>query len=676
MTKSNLCESVTLHLAPVEREIGKSFTSDIFQETIKEMPCKDTLGSELLKKRLSFMYETNAKLKSKHKEKLAVIKLRVRADPYVIKRLNQTIKRKNLTIRYLKQKLAKISSKNLILCENEFKKKIKIIKLKKKEQQNDLSSTILSKDNQIKTLEVEKLDKLKDSVIDHLPFKKDRKSYTWQLRLMIYDAIINQVPTKNIPILLQKFFNHFGLVNAESFPQRSTVEEIVRELGIISNLHAAEVAISTPNLTLGFDATTQEGIHINSVHFTTKTECHVIAIDQLSGGTAHNYQTHIVSSIDELAFLYSDFHNCDYQESRTNIIKNISNSMADRVAANHAAIQLINSSWGKVLNELNCHVHPLETIATACRSALKSIEKNKGVLFSKDCIAGNIVLQMNKMRYKNGKGDPKGFTIFLNEMKLPKGLIPRYRGNRLHILFHICGIFIQHYNSIIKFLSSDVVSCGGLKSSLKIDFINETAKKEMCVLGLLGKTLTGPWMALFYQSGTGSLSHIEGIKVVKKLLKNVYHVKNNPMLLFNAKDLFGNSIKNDKVFKTIVSVCTKDKEVKQMIILCLSAIIDVLERQYKRYFNLNLSLQLIKETQTARLHNIDAEEIMGMFSAAKHRAPNSTLCFLSSKLREIKNNVVIIMYYIEKKDEDDKEKIVYWAVNKARTKREMNKKKY
>ncbi|XP_065681835.1 uncharacterized protein LOC124811391 [Hydra vulgaris] len=62
---------------------------------------------------------------------------------------------------------------------------------------------------------------------------------------------------------------------------------------------------------------------------------------------------------------------------------------------------------------------------------------------------------------------------------------------------------------------------------------------------------------------------------------------------------------------------------------------------------------------------------MGMFSAAKHRAPNSTLCFLSSKLRAIKNNVV---NYIEKKDEDDKEKIVYWAVNKARTKREMNKK--
>ena len=33
------------------------------------------------------------------------------------------------------------------------------------------------------------------------------------------------------------------------------------------------------------------------------------------------------------------------------------------------------------------------------------------------------------------KGDPKGFVTILDEHGLPRGLIPRYRGNRLHILF-------------------------------------------------------------------------------------------------------------------------------------------------------------------------------------------------------------------------------------------------
>ena len=61
-----------------------------------------------------------------------------------------------------------------------------------------------------------------------------------------------------------------------------------------------------------------------------------------------------------------------------------------------------------------------------------------------------------------------------------------------------------------------------------------------------------------------------------------------------------------------------------MIVACLTAVIAVLERQYKRYFGINLTAELKKETESACSHNIDAEEVMGMFSAAKHRVPNAT----------------------------------------------------
>ena len=62
-----------------------------------------------------------------------------------------------------------------------------------------------------------------------------------------------------------------------------------------------------------------------------------------------------------------------------------------------------------------------------------------------------------------------------------------------------------------------------------------------------------------------------------------------------------------------------------MVERSLSAIIAVLERQYKRYFDIDLTDQLRKETQSARCHYIDPEELMGMFSAAKEHAPNATL---------------------------------------------------
>ena len=64
---------------------------------------------------------------------------------------------------------------------------------------------------------------------------------------------------------------------------------------------------------------------------------------------------------------------------------------------------------------------------------------------------------------------------------------------------------------------------------------------------------------------------------------------------------------------------------------------DVLERQYKKYFETDISATLILETKSARYHNIDAEEVMGMFSAAQKKAPNATLDYLSCKMRAQKN---------------------------------------
>ena len=46
---------------------------------------------------------------------------------------------------------------------------------------------------------------------------------------------------------------------------------------------------------------------------------------------------------------------------------------------------------------------------------------------------------------------------------------------------------------------------------------------------------------------------------------------------------------------------------------------------------------LAEETQSARYHNIDAEEIKGMFSTLNMKSSNAKLCFLSSKVRSVKH---------------------------------------
>ena len=81
-------------------------------------------------------------------------------------------------------------------------------------------------------------------------------------------------------------------------------------------LQTAEIAMVTEHLTIGFDATTQEGVHINSTHFTTKTNCKVMSIEQIAGGTADDYMQHVCGSVDHLARVYSDFHGVHYDECR------------------------------------------------------------------------------------------------------------------------------------------------------------------------------------------------------------------------------------------------------------------------------------------------------------------------------------------------------------------------
>lgn len=111
----------------------------------------------------------------------------------------------------------------------------------------------------------------------------------------------------------------------------------------------------------------------------------------------------------------------------------------------------------------------------------------------------------------------------------------------------------------------------------------------------------------------------------------------------------------------------------RMMEACLSQTVDVLEKQYQRYFITDLTEKLRKETESTRCHNIDAEEIMGMFSAAKEWAPrNATMCHLSSRIRAQKNNVVD---YLDNLKSEKRQKLIELAITLGRKQRQERKKK-
>ena len=193
-----------------------------------------------------------------------------------------------------------------------------------------------------------------------------------------------------------------------------------------------------------------------------------------------------------------------------------------------------------------------------------------------------------------------------------------------------------------KFFQTGVVSCGGLQEAIASDFDNPVGKIEMQVLGLIGKLLSAQWMVKFYTSASKQIiSHVDGITVVKDVISVMNEYVENPMsVLTTSKDFFGSCLASDA---HILQAPPADEDMFiSMMKSCLCSIVDVLERQYNKYFELNIDERLKKESESVRSHNIDAEEIMGMFTAAKSHAPNATLCYLSSRIRAQKMSLLII----------------------------------
>lgn len=630
---------------------------------------------------------------------LAIKTLRARQkNKGTIRILNQKLKRKEKQISDLKnllksheaETIAKLKKQYKVKARSHMRLKKSLTHMRREDKSNavddveqrcfELEEIINSMDSEIHDLQVENLllgEKIQDLESEKKLTKTDAKSYSNEMRLMVFDAISNQVPTANIHNLIKRFGLRFK-ISLSDVPKRATVEAMTRELGAISDLQTAEALLVNSHCTLGFDATTQEGIHLNSIHFTTKANCYVVAVDELPGGTAEDYQIHICDSISNLANVYCNFFEADYEIILQKMMGNISNTLTDRCAANHAAIRLVCASWNKALNELNCNLHPLSLKRLFPKNALKEIEQSMGItgkIKGKECIGANIVVQMNKMRYMDGKGDPRGFKAFLNDKNLPLGLIPRYRGNRLHILFHICGIFSSHHAALKSYLCGGT-SCGSLRASILEDFNSTAGQVEMQVLGLLGKLLTGPWMTKFYTGADDQTDYIKGIEIIKETVQKLKDQLHSPAeFLTRTTDLFGNQLNaSDTILEKLQQPPKDTVMFTQMMESCLRVVILVLERQYQRYFadTWTVTEKLKQETTSARSHNMDAEELMGKFSALKKKAPNATICYLSCKMRARKNNT---MDYLDSLDKEKQELVIRKAVRLGVIQRRKRRKK-
>jgi len=116
-------------------------------------------------------------------------------------------------------------------------------------------------------------------------------------------------------------------------------------------------------------------------------------------------------------------------------------------------------------------------------------------------------------------------------------------------------------------------------------------------------------MKKFYTSAASEIQHIEGKQVVKDIIGRLKEALNDTRALVLAKEnFFGEEMAGDDTLTRLQQLPVDPQF--EMMRGCIKAIIQVLERQYSKYFDINVTEKLKEETESARSHNMDAEEFL------------------------------------------------------------------
>ena len=431
------------------------------------------------------------------------------------------------------------------------------------------------------------------------------------------------------------------------------------------------------DITLSWDSTSVNGHHINEVHISAAAVPSSFYVNTLPRGTTNDYVAHICDCIGRIARIFSMYHNLDYLHCKSTITSNLKNTLSDRVAVNHCVVQSLQSSLNTELLELKCNVHPLDGIAKRCTSMLKAYDKEHNIksdTFGRDCCAVNFICAVNKMRYKQGKGDPAGFKQFLRQEGIRRGIIARYVGNRFHIVFHSAGVLHYLRKKLSLYLDTVCRNTTSLRSALQKDIKNDHLFLQLKALGLKGKLVTGPWMQHLY--GNHTLSNLDTIPHVQFCLQNLCTFKDSPMQILESRsDAFGMPIDetSDEVLSSLRStvLSASDKERLGGILLQLiTCMIEVIRKQMGEYIDgrlANLPQSNAFQTLSAPAHNMFAEKTLGLADHHLRRSQNAKIGFVDGKVKTRINRTLAWLSNKTKQEQDKIAQFIIPQANKMRT---------
>ena len=518
-----------------------------------------------------------------------------------------------------------------------------------------------------------------------LPDRQQPRVIDSRIRKIIYKSLEQNVPVYATKPLLDYTFQCLN-VHTSRVPSASTISRCAYEVGALADLQAAEFMLKANSLTILWDATTLKGDHLDAIQVSSDTDILAITTDKLPGGRSDDYAEHIVDAIRHLVDVYCAHHGKDPVVLFREVISKWKCTLSDRASVNHCTVQKLQDQFDIELIELNCNLHPLECVASTARDALLKHERemkpgaSEPSLFDRagkrsECLGAsagvvNLISAISKLRYKDGKGDPLGFKTFLAENNIDNRLLVRYVGNRLHTLFHLGGSIFHLRDSLLAFM--EVCSQEKIRQAVKADLRDDVILLHLQVLGLLGKTVTAPWMTELY-TDSKTRQHLQLAWSLSGVLDFLKTCEASPeLLLETTRNAFGKQLLQTAVLDSLRQPPKDLQMYNQVVQLVVSQIHLKVSKQLQPYISgrlapppCNRSLlcssssnsepspggpstgtlepspddpstrvpTLVELTSSAPAHNMYAERALGMMDSLLRRAPSASIKTIDARVR-------------------------------------------
>lgn len=327
--------------------------------------------------------------------------------------------------------------------------------------------------------------------------------------------------------------------------------------------------------------------------------------------------------------------------------------MDDRCATNTAIHRQLEAAKGSSINDFKCGMHPLDTIAKDCDKVLCNFEKQCGLPEKKK--AGQypfthrgesdtqaLVCTSSKIFHEGQYACGKEFIehvktagIAACEKDTGKSVIYyRFVGNRFHILFLLCGLLYHYRKKIKSYFTTIAAPKNAVQNSvlncLNISDFDITLK----AMGILSKSLTGPWMRMLADKTILELNPI--FQEIRSKLA-LWAEDASPLLEGNLPSAVPDvDVLRDAVYMSLIEPSSDIMQTQTLLQDLCRACLAVVDRQLVSQLSggkfSTPTPELANQARSCSATNISGERIFALSDHIMARARNAQISHVESKV--------------------------------------------